>query len=166
MAGLRGKGDERFTLEISPPPKELAEDFDRLGKRFDDWRPAWRDMLYPVFVEGIQRNLATQGQALGERWPGLEREYARRKARLGSRMLLKLTGRLRGSFKALKVTKRLISFGTEVPHARAVQYGKGRLAKRRFVGWSPAMRAKATEIMTAHAKRLTDEAFRVRAGGA
>lgn len=159
MAGRLGKGDERFTLEISPPPKELAEAFDKLGKQFGDWRPAWRQMLYPVFVDGVQRNLGTQGQSLGERWPRLERKYARRKARLGSRLQLKLTGRLRGSLKAMKITKRLISYGTEVPYARAVQYGKGRLAKRRFIAWSPAMKAKAVEIMNEHAKRLADEAF-------
>jgi hypothetical protein len=48
----------------------------------------------------------------------------------------------------MKVTKKLVSYGTAVPYARAVQYGKGRIAKRRFVGWSPEMKAQAVELMS------------------
>lgn len=160
MAGRMGKGVEGFVIDITPPPKDLAAAFDNLGKGFGDWRPAWRAMLYPVFVKGIERNLGSQGGALDDRWPELTRLYRKRKTRLGSRMMLKLSGTLRNSLKTQKMTKRLMSYGTTVPYARAVQYGKGRLGRRRFVGWTAKMKADALDIMVMHTKRMVDEAFR------
>ncbi len=152
--GRSGKGDEKFSLEISVPPKALADALDHLGESFGDWRPAWRTMLYPVFVRGIEKNLGTQGASLGEKWPRLEKSYAKRKSRLGMRLMLKRTGALRGSMQMLRMVKKSMAYGTALPYARAVQYGKGRIGKRRFVAWSPEMKEKALEIMSAYTSEL------------
>lgn len=161
-----GKGEERFSITIEPSPKILAQSFEQLAEDLKDWRPAWRQMLRPVFIEGVEKNLGTQGGSLQDKWPPLDPAYYVRKRRMGSRMTLKLTGRLRGSMRTLRLTKRLVSYGTTVPYARAVQYGKGRIGRRRFVSWSPEMKARATAIMNAYVEQaVAAAAERIRAAG-
>jgi hypothetical protein len=155
---IGGKGNERFSVTIDPSPKAIAAAFGVLGKGFDDWRPAFQSMVYPVFVKGLERNFATQGASLGDPWPALSPSYFVRKKRLGSRLMLKLTGRLRGTLHVVKMNKRLISYGSTLPYARAVQYGKGRIGKRRYAAWSDSMKATAIQKMNEFGEALVKKA--------
>lgn len=157
MASKAGS-TERFSVTVDPSPKAIADAFGALGKGFDDWRPAFRAMVYPVFVKGFERNFGTQGASLGDPWPALSPAYFARKKRMGQRLMMKRTGALRSRMHVVKISKRLISYGSTLPYARAVQYGKGRIGKRRYAGWSDAMKAEALRKMSEHGETLVKRA--------
>lgn len=159
MAGGRsGRGDERFRVSISPPPAEMERLLKQLGDDVVDFRPAWPRMLSEVMEPGVAAAFSSKGSSLGQSWGPLSQRYAKRKAMSIHRAseMLSLTGRLRGSFRRLRNSRRAVAYGTTVPYASAVQYGN----RRRFVGWSSLMKSRAQEIMQAHQSAMAERTTR------
>ena len=156
--GQTGKGDVRGYFAIEPDPKLVERAFNELGEDFKDWRSVWTQ-VWPVMRRSIQDALATRGGAIGKIWPTYTQDYARRKARgtvrkglgagQGRSTELFFTGALReqltGDGGLLKMTKRVVAFGSNVPHSRAVNFGKGRMGARWFVGWTPGAKGAVQE---------------------
>jgi len=153
-----GKGNINWRIEVKPDPKVIQRAYGDLAKKLVDWSPAL-ERLVPIIVRGLVQNFASRGTSLGEQWAPLTKKYAERKARKGlGRVMLQRTGRLRGDITTeagvLSLTKRSLKFGTRLPYARAVQFGQRRVV----LGWTPGMSGQATEIMSAHAAQLVEQA--------
>lgn len=153
-----GKGDYRVKFVVDPSPLAMAKVIGGLGKEFSDWRPAWR-RLVPHLAAGIRQNIDSRGSTLSRPWPATHPRYAQRKARRGfGRIDLVLSGKLVAEATSpnsvVSMTPRRVSFGTQLPYARAVQFGKGKKSGRSFMGWNSRMLQHAREIMNDHAATL------------
>lgn len=176
MAG-RGKGEFAYRITIDPSPLKLARILGGLGKDFKNWKPAFQKIA-PAIVAGIGANIRSRGAALGMRWKPVDSDspYLRRKVREGfGRAELVATGALMreittASRSSLNITARSLRYGTSLPYAPAVNFGRqggsfkrGRqtgIKARWFMGWNDAMKASAIRELNTHAHELLSRAAR------
>jgi phage gpG-like protein len=158
MAGTRGKGNINWRLEVDPDPRKIARAYRELG-----------------ITAANRKVFGSKGASLGMPWAPVTEMYARRKERRGmGRATMFLTGSLRAALTSsagvLSMTKRRLVFGTDLPYARAMQFGftatpgKGRIKHkhqtppRRLLDWTRETKAGAAEIMQEHAQQLMNAA--------
>lgn len=160
-----GGGRISWRIEVDPDPSVIEKAYGNLARKLVDWRPALQRLI-PVIASGTRAVFNTKGGALGEPWFPLTPAYARRKAKRGGRAMLFVSGALRAELTSragvLGLNKKRLTFGTDLPYARSIHFGQ----RRRLLGWTGDMQARASQIMSEHAKRLLEEAStRIAAAG-
>ncbi len=162
------KGAFNFGVTINPSPAELAKRFGIATKRFSDYRPAFR-LIVPHLATGIGQNIKTRGASIGETWPSQGASwhlaYLRRKQRGGYGVAdLILTRRVYNQVTSpteglLSMGRMSVRFGSDLPYARAVNFGMAAKGARRrmFMGWSAQMKADTEEILDEYTRLLLEE---------
>lgn len=160
-----GKGTFNLGITVNPSPEKLAQAFGVASKRFGDFRPAFR-RIAPHLARGLAQNIRSRGASIGESWPSTEAgwaaEYQKRKQRGGygaqsllrSRMLYnQLTSPTAG---VLSMGRKVLRFGSDLPYARAINFGSGANSNRRrmFMGWSDQMKNAAESELSAYVHEL------------
>lgn len=162
------KGIYRLRLTATESYVAAFEGLRQLRVRISDWRPAFVEVA-KVLAGGVEQNIRSRGASLGFRWPASDPKYAMRKARAGHGRIdlvvsRKLVDDVTSPDGIIELGHRLLIFGTDVPYARAVNFGftprSGRRAiqERRFFGYSESMKSRAADAFAVHMQRAVDEA--------
>lgn len=139
-------GTGNWDIRISGA-SELAERFGKLSEEIKDFRPAWL-VLSRRILDAIRANIASQGAALGHRWPQLKDKYASEKTGQGKKLsakkagavsaiggalteakkrftggLLVRTGKLLSGIGVLAQTPNRLKIGVKSPYAAAMNFG-------------------------------------------
>ena len=155
---MAGNGNINWRIEVKPDPKQIERAFGELSRKLMDWRPAFTRLI-PVIAAGERAIFNSKGSVIGEPWHAVTEMYARRKERKGGGRLQNfLTGALRGELTSragvLSMTKKKLTFGTDLPYARAIHFGQ----KNRLIGWTNEMQERAREIFAEQAEALMQQA--------
>lgn len=125
MSGLR------FTLVVDNEV-QLDRALSRFGAAFTELKPFFNDMV-TLLEESVARQFSSEGGNVGG-WAPLSPRYAMWKAAaVGAKPILQLTGAMRKSFKAKKVTNSELHWGSTSRYAPFHQRGTSKMPARKII---------------------------------
>lgn len=152
MGRGRSNGDIGINLSVDPHPSVISSAWRSASEKLKDWRPAWRKIL-PVMSSGLSGVIRSGRGPGGETWAAQNQTYVKRKSAKGfGRTDLVRTGAMLSQIQSqsngkIRLGPKSVSFGTDKPYARAVNFGvRGKIGSRLFMGWTTGMREEAVRV--------------------
>lgn len=163
----RGRSNGLYEFQTRVDLSGISKAYRLIGRGMPDFRPVYIQFIGELMQD--TRKAASGGRGPdGETWGKYSADYLRRK---GGRANLVFSGKLMremgGSPSIKKVTRRGMEYGTNLPYARAVQWGRAagsgkkrsvnRIPSRVFFGISDKMKNRLIELMDEHQAQAIDK---------
>lgn len=134
-------------IKINCDDKQVQGVIRSLTSWFDDFTPLLKD-ISKVQLKSADESFKTRGTNLGKSWASLKIATTRQKLRIWKNIdILQRTGKMRKSFKVLKLTKNELEIENTVNYFKFHQIWTKKMPQRQMLGHSPSM-IKRHEIAT------------------